>query len=365
MRAPNDRLLLLGQPFAPDPVVGRHPDRDAVDAGVQAGPVVAGRLDDAGRVGRVVGAQHPEHDGVVGHRPGQRAGRVDAPRDRPYAHPADAAEGGLEADQVAVAGGMPDGARGVGADGEQAERRRDGRSGAAAGRPRAHVRIPGVAAAHRLVVALAHLRDDLADQDGAGLLQQRVDRRVLRRDVLGPFGVAEDRPDAPGGDHLLERERHAVERPAAASFPHLALGLPRTVEGVVRRHRDEGVEAWLQLGDALQGGLGQLDGRDGSAPQQLPGGADGQAGKVYRSQLRVSSLCDDEPLERRDQGPDPPTVVLGACGDEAAVVTSEGLTGPVGAHHLSNLRSMTAKCTRPEPGIELESACLTHRSVMK
>ena len=83
-----------------------------------------------------------------------------------------------------------------------------------------------------------------------------LDRRVMRRDVLGPVGVAEDRPDAPGGDHLLEGERHAVERPAAASFPHLALGLPRTVEGVVRRHRDEGVEAGLQLGDALQGGLG-------------------------------------------------------------------------------------------------------------
>ena len=134
-RPPNDRLLLLGQPFAPDPVVGRHPDRDAVDAAVQAGPVVAGRLDDAGRIGRVVYAQHPEHDGVVGHRPGQRAGRVDAPRDRPYAHPADAAEGGLEADQVTVAGGVSDGPGGVGADGEQAERRRDGRPGAATGRP--------------------------------------------------------------------------------------------------------------------------------------------------------------------------------------------------------------------------------------
>ena len=121
------------------------------------------------------------------------------------------------------------------------------------------------------------------------------------------------------------------------SFPHLALGNPRTVEGVVRRHRDEGVEAGLQLGDALQGGFGQLDGRDRSAPQQLPGGANGQAGEVYRSQCGVSSLCDDEPLERRDQGPDPPTVVLGACGDEAAGVTSEGLTGPVGAHHLFEL----------------------------
>src|SRR5262249_43025788 len=82
----------------------------------------------------------------------------------------------------------------------------------------------------------------LREQDGAGLLEARRDRRLLRADLL-PERPAPPRRAVPRhGEEILETERDAVQRPADPPRRDLAVGsrglLEREIVGA-RDHRAE------------------------------------------------------------------------------------------------------------------------------
>ncbi len=171
---------------------------------------------------------------------------------------ADAAVGGLQADDAAERGRLADGAAGVAAEGRRSQAGGHGRGRAAGGAARDAARVPGVAGeaggarlgrrAHRELVHVG-----LAEQDRAGGLQPSDGRRGVGRPVAGqdPRGarrVARERAEV-----VLERHGHARERggPLAGRDRRVEgagagqrLGLPDLVVGVKRR---------IQRGDALRG----------------------------------------------------------------------------------------------------------------
>jgi hypothetical protein len=71
-----------------------------------------------------------------------------------------------------------------------------------------------------------------------------------------------------------------MQRSAIAPAGDLALRLARLGGGEVRGHRDEGVEARFDIGDARENGLQQLGRRDRSLADQPRGVLEGQEREV-------------------------------------------------------------------------------------
>ena len=192
---------------------------------------------------------------------------VEEPRQRSDAGPADDPIRRLEAHATTEAGRDTDAAAGVGADGGGRQSRHDGGSRPAAGPARDALVIPRV---HRGAVGLGVRRDDpvrqlvggeLAQQHRTGLPQAPRHRGIVLRDPALVGGRARGRWDARRVDQVLEADRDAVERAPQPTLAHLVGQRTRVGSGPLGRDRHEGRQLRVQLLDAGQVRLGQLDGR--------------------------------------------------------------------------------------------------------
>ena len=103
---------------------------------------------------------------------------------------------------------------------------------------------------------------ELAEEDAAGGVQSRRDRRVLARDIVDAYFRVPRGQDAGGVVQILEREWNAVQRPAVAAGRDLRLGRTRLAQGEIRRHGNERVQLRLERLDARELGAHELDRRE-------------------------------------------------------------------------------------------------------
>ena len=128
---------------------------------------------------------------------------------------------------------------------------------------RAHVGV-GAPAAHGELDGVGLAEHDHARRDGP-LRERGGDRR----DPLGPDLRATGRHAPLEVDQVLERDGHAVERAHAVAGADRAVGALGGEPGVVRVHRDEGVERGVATLDALEEGLHRLDRGQGPRAEGL------------------------------------------------------------------------------------------------
>ncbi len=212
-------------------LAGQLGDDADPDAGHVAGRALAGGLGerrpllvDGRGVARVVPADDVVQHRGVEHRAGDRAGLVEAVGQRDEAVAGDPAVRRLDADRAGDGAGLADRAAGVGADGQRGLERRDRGRRAAAGAAGDPVEVPRVArrAVRRVLGGGAHgelVHVGLAEDREAGGLEARDDRGVVRRDPALEDPRAARGRQAGGGQHVLDGDRHAVER-----AQHLAPG---------------------------------------------------------------------------------------------------------------------------------------------
>jgi hypothetical protein len=174
----------------------------------------------------------------------------------------DATVGRLEPDDPAVVRRQPDRAAEVAAEPERRHAGGDGHrlaAARAAGAPQPVVRIRCAPEdeVRRLPPERELGRVRLSQQNGAGGLRTRDDRRVPLGDEAGEEPGAARGPDAGGVERVLDRERDAVQRTELVAAQHGRLRRARPLLRVgclghdrVQR-RIEAVDAALVLGERL------------------------------------------------------------------------------------------------------------------
>ena len=234
--------------------------RSAGDAVVEPGRVVAvvGRQRcPVACVGPLEDVHHQRRVGDA-HRVRPEVGDGAERRQRVRRHPPEAR---LEPDVAAEGGRDAHRPGAVGADAERSEAGRHRRRGAARRPTRRLRRIPRVARdAGQIGVGLplaAELgRRRLAEQDGAGLAQAGRRRRVDVPRLLGVDRVAAAaRRPALGEDEVLDRRRHAVERPDGLAALPADLARRGVRQRLVGGDVAERVERRVQRLDAVEDGL--------------------------------------------------------------------------------------------------------------
>ena len=191
------------------------------------------------------------------------------------------AVGRLQTDDAAVGGRNAHGSPGVGPQRAGAQPRGDRRARSARRPAGSALRIPGVAHGTgvrerrcRAVRELVHV--ELADDDGAGLLQPRHDLGVLVRHAIREHGARGGRQHPRRVDVVLERDRNPVQRSAPPPAGELRLELPRPGRGALAGHGDVGIEARIDAADPLEVGLHQLRRRQRAGANEPLGPADAQ-----------------------------------------------------------------------------------------
>ena len=181
------------------------------------------------------------------------------------------AERSLEADDPAAGGRDAHRASVIGADRERPHAGGDCGRGTAARSARRAIELPRVACdtperavVESLVTELAHRRH--ADRDRARGLQALHRDCIAVRDVLLEHVGAVGEAHAFGRDHVLHRERHAVQGTEPAARRDLALGAFCRRERELRINYGVGVECGLQPFDAGEKRLHELDRRQLLAP---------------------------------------------------------------------------------------------------
>ena len=263
-------------------VVLRDADRHVLELSWQASGVVGNRPCAGSRVAGVLAGDHAEHQRGVADRAGQRAGMVQRPAQRHHPVPADAPIRRLQAHDTAESRRDADGAPGVAAHGRVAHARGDADGRAAAGASRGTSRVPRILrrAVLRVDAAVGELRHvGLAHDDRARLLEPRDDGGVLLRNTLGHQAGRGGGADPPGVVEVFQRDRDAVKRAQRAVGGQAPVRLARGVEGLVAKHRDEGVERGVGFVDAFERGLGQLQAGDLPAPHHPGRLGDGEEGQ--------------------------------------------------------------------------------------
>ena len=193
----------------------------------------------AGSCGVEAGDRLQQQRGIAG-RAAHRADVVEGPGERNHAAGAHQPVGRLQPGDAAVRGRLADRAAGVRAERAVTEPRRDGCGRAAGGAARDAVERPGIVhgaevpgrRAHA-VGALVHV--ELAEQDGAGLVQTPRDLGVRGGHAVGEGGRGRGRADAGGVDVVLERDRDAVQRAAPSAPPDLRFHVAGAGERLLRR----------------------------------------------------------------------------------------------------------------------------------
>ena len=244
-----------------DPSVARRQVRAAVLRGQRVPVAVVGS------------GHHVQHERRITHRPRHGSGdahAVPAAEGRMLRH---AAMGRLEPVDPAERGRDADGAAAVGAHRERPEPRPHRGARAAARAARRQLRIPRIArdteervVGHALVAELG--RVGLADEDGARPLQPLDGDSILLRHVLGEEPGAAGRQHAPGEHQILDRERHAVQRPQRLARHDGHLGGQGRLAGLLGGDGAEGVEPRVQPLDPRQHRVDDLDRGDRLLPDQ-------------------------------------------------------------------------------------------------
>ena len=253
-----------------------------------------------------------EHQRGVGHGAGHRA--LDAPGlpREPGRPDGDEARRGPEAHDAAEGGGDPQGAAEVGALGELAHTRRE-RHAAAAGRAAAgQRRVPRIAGRAEDGVEGVGARAELG---GVGLAEDDRARRLQalhhERVVVG-HAVLEDlralgRADALREREVLDRDRHAMERPERRTARERGGGPPRRLERLLRGDRAIRVQRRIHLLDPREDRARHLERRHpAAADQRRERGGGGEA------ELRVGHRHLSRPSTFTGPGP---------CGDRARRAT--------------------------------------------
>ena len=242
-----------------------HADLQAADvAGAGGGDHVGHRCVDGGRVARVVAGDHLVQQGRVQHRTRTRPGLVEAGGQRHQAVAGGAAVGRLHPDRAGDRGRLPDGAAGVGADGQWSLVRGQRGRRPAARATRDAVQVPRVVGrpvrgvlgrgAHRELVHVG-----LAQDHDVRVEQALGDGRVVGRDPpLQDLRAAGGRR-AGVGQHVLERQRHPGQRADGLTGRDLRIHRRRRGQRASTVDVQEGVDVAVHLRDPVQMGLGHLD----------------------------------------------------------------------------------------------------------
>ena len=235
----------------------------------RAAIVLPGALE-AGRVARVEPGHDIHHGGQVGGALRERPALVERRGERDHAVARHHAVRRLEAADPGERGRLADRAAGIGAGrGRRHARRHRGRR-AARGAARHEAAAPGIAhrpevrglarGAHRELVHVA-----LAEQHRARAVELLDDVGVVGADEVGEHARAAGGEQVARAEDVLVRDRDAGQRPGLALRP-ARVGAARVGEAARRVDRDEGIQLAVELRDALEMELRQLDRR------KLPGG---------------------------------------------------------------------------------------------
>ena len=217
-----------------------------------------------------------------------------APGRRMHRH---SAEGGLQADEPAEAGGNANRAGAVGAERQRRQSRRDGGRSAASRSTRRAREIPRVARLPEQGIVGRAAPGELgevgpAHEDRAGGPQPRDARGILGRDELRQQARAERGPLAGRPEVVLDRHGNAVERAERPAGHHRVLGRACVGQGPLGVDEDVGAQPRVQSLDALQHGAGDLDGRQRAATNQrgqLDGGGEAEIRRVHVSAPRCGA----------------------------------------------------------------------------
>ncbi len=223
----------------------------------------------------------------VGHGPGHRPHHA-AQIGRVHRHPPRTR---LQRHDAAPGGGQSHRAADIGAQMQRPISRRRRRTGAGRGAAGIAVEVPRVA--RQPVEAGKPGRQHpvvrhrgLAQDHRPRLAHARRRRRVRRRRHQLGRRRPERHRHAPGRDILLDRDRHAVERPARRALHPAPLRLPGRRQRPLRIERPHRVQRRLSGDDAGQHRLGHLHRRQRPAAigmEQFNGGAVGQMGHACLS----------------------------------------------------------------------------------
>ncbi len=196
--------------------------------------------------------------------PGDRAGLVEGVRQGHEAVARDPAVRRLHADRAGDRARLADRAAGVGADRQRCLVRRDRGRAAAAGAARDAAEVPRVVGravgavlgggAHRELVHVG-----LAEDRQAGRAQPGDDRGVVRRHPALEDPRPAGRGQPTGGEHVLDRDRYAVQRARRRPGGAALVGRRGVAERSLGVDLQEGVHGAVDLGDPVEVGLGDLD----------------------------------------------------------------------------------------------------------
>ena len=222
-------------------------------------------LEDEGAVGGVAGdGADLVQGGCVGHE----------------AVAADAPVGGLQAGYAAEGRRLADAAAGVGAQGEGGGAGRHRRRRAAAAAAGNAGCVPGVAGGEeggvlggRPHAELVHVA--LAQQDGALFAEAGHGGGIVHGDVFGQHPGGAGGGDAVGAEQVLDLHGHAGEGRCVAGGD-AAVGVGGLLAGEVGGDGDVGGYPVVNLGDAVEAGVGELDAADLAVGQEAGGLGDGQ-----------------------------------------------------------------------------------------
>ncbi len=231
-------------------------------------------------------ANHLVQQGRVEHGAGHRADLVQRGGHGDGTVAGNAAVGGLDADRAGDGAGLADGSAGVRAEGQRGFEGRDGGSGAAAGTARDAVQVPWVVrgpvggvlggGAHRefVEVRLAqdrHLGGAQALDDGGvvGAVPAFEDLRA------GRGGLADRDDEVLDGDRDAREDVELFGGGTAGGADRIHFG--GDGERLVGVDVEEGVDLAVDGGDAVQVGLGDLDGGDLAGGQLLGERGGGEA----------------------------------------------------------------------------------------
>ncbi|MPM00193.1 hypothetical protein SDC9_46416 [bioreactor metagenome] len=283
--------------------LGRHvfKHRGAVDADPQAadragagGKVIGHRVKERGRVGGVRPGDHRQDRGAIGRAARHRPDMVETVGERKDPGAADPAPGALHPGDAAGGRGEADRAAGVRAERAEAQPRRDRDPRARRRRPRPALRVPRVLRRRHLGVvarigALGHA--ELAQDHRPGLFKPRGDGGIAPGRIVAQQG----KPGRCGGEigliQVLEREGHAMQRPAVEPLRPFLGGDPRRLERMRAGQREIGIQRRIDRVDAVKHRLGHLERAGRARGDQRPRLEQRKIGNFARRQVDGQGIC--------------------------------------------------------------------------
>ena len=266
---------------------------DAHAADVGFGRHRTGKIDRRGGTCGQVARIGSAHDGGEERRivdvARERAQRIECRRERHHTGQADHAVRRLESRQPAQPRGNADRAAGIRADrcGRKAGGDRDRGAAARAAGDAMCLRIPRVPRrAHRRVAAPGAVGEfdqmRLAQRNHARGEQMVGSACGLSGDTMRACQRSGGRYPAAEMHQILDRDRQPMQRSARRAGAAFAIGSRRRAQRVIAIHLDEGVQAAIERGDAVEIRRDDLARRSRAAHQQLRELGEGEPVQVVR-----------------------------------------------------------------------------------